>query len=770
MRPLGPFLRPVFWGPALGLLALIVALAAPVLFASPSLVLSDAANDVANYFLHTTAYVARSLAAGEIPFWNPHVFAGIPFVGGFQSAVFYPGTLLFLGLPGDTALNVSILLHVFLAGAFAMGAVVRRGGGAAAASLAGAVVALGGPLFPHVWGGHLTLLWAYPWTILALAAMDALLDGGGRRAAGVASLALGLGLLAGHPQTVFHTAVAALVWALIRVPRSAQPMRAAGALTGAAALGIALAAVQLWPAAVESPWGLRDALPADQAASFSLPVENLLTLLAPGLFGGGPVAPYWGRAYFWEMSLFVGVVTLPLVVLGATRRGRGAGALAAVAAVLLLLALGANGPLFAPLHGLGAGFDRIRGWSKFSLPLAFFLALLAAEGVERVRAGAVSRGAVVGAGVAALLVAGAGVLLAGGEAGAARFAGFIADVQAKAAARGETWLPAQVWQDPGFAAHAASAAARQLLGGALALALAAGLLALARRRPGVGAATIAGVGVLELAAFAAPLAVGFDPTPFRFEALRAHLAERGATRVLNVLMPNAAMTIGAREVGGYDPGVPRRTAEVLQFSQGRPLDALAQHSRFESAADLFTMFRLGTVVFLEEGRLMAEDFPLAALAQVSLRERFEVVADRDTALARLADPAFDAATSVLLEGMPEPSPAPGGAAGTASVVAEGNGELVIAASVPAPALLLVTDAYHPLWVAEPLPGSAQERYEILPANRCLRAVPLGPGEHRIRMVYRVPGFAAAVAVSVAAAALLLALLAWPRRAAPEAGE
>ncbi len=765
MRPSGPFLRPSFWGPALGLLALIVALAAPVLLAPTPLVLSEASNDGAHYFLHTTAFVARSLATGEIPFWNPHIFAGIPFVGGFQSAVFYPGTLLFLALPGNEALNLSIVLHLFLAGAFAMGVVVRRGAGAAAAALAGSVVALGGPLFPHVWGGHLTLLWAYPWTILALAATDALLDGGGRRAAGVAGLALGLGLLAGHPQTVFHAAVAALLWAAIRLPRGPWRSCVPG-LAGAAVLGLALAAVQVWPAVVEAPYGVRGRLSAEQAALFSLPVENLLTLVAPGFFGGGPVAPYWGRAYFWEMSLFLGVVTLPLVVLGVARRGRGTGPIAAVAAALLVLALGANGPLFAPLHALGAGFDRIRGWSKFSLPLAFFAALLAAEGVERVRAGAVSLRMTVGVAVAALLVAGAGAVLAGGDAGAARVAGFVESVQAKAAARGETWLPEATWRDPGFAPHAAAAGARQLLGAGAALGLAAGLLVLARRRPGLGAAVLAGIGVAELAAFAAPLAVGFDPAPFRFDAVRTHLAEQDRTgRILNVLLPNAAMTIGAREVGGYDPGVPRRTAELLQFSQGRSVDALAQHSRFESAPDLFTMFRLGTVVFLEEGRLRAEDFPLAPLAPVSLRERFEVIPDRDAALARLADPTFDATTSVLLEAMPEPAPQPGGAAGTASVVAEGNGELVVSASVPAPALLLVTDAYHPLWVAEALPGSAQPRYEILPANRCLRAVPLGPGEHRIRMVYRVPGFAAATGVSVVAAAALLGLLGWPRRGA-----
>jgi hypothetical protein len=85
--------------------------------------------------------------------------------------------------------------------------------------------------------------------------------------------------------------------------------------------------------------------------------------------------------------------------------------------------------------------------------------------------------------------------------------------------------------------------------------------------------------------------------------------------------------------------------------------------------------------------------------------------------------------------------------------------------LPAPAILLVTDAWHPFWRAESLPGSAQSRYDVLPADGMLRAVPLAAGAHRFRMEYRIPGFAAACGVSAIAWALWLAVVAFPRRGA-----
>ena len=56
------------------------------------------------------------LAAGHLPLWNPYVFSGIPLLGDGQTAMFYPPNWLFFLLPGETALNLVVLLQFSIAG------------------------------------------------------------------------------------------------------------------------------------------------------------------------------------------------------------------------------------------------------------------------------------------------------------------------------------------------------------------------------------------------------------------------------------------------------------------------------------------------------------------------------------------------------------------------------------------------------------------------------------------------------------------------------
>jgi uncharacterized membrane protein YfhO len=83
--------------------------------------------------------------------------------------------------------------------------------------------------------------------------------------------------------------------------------------------------------------------------------------------------------------------------------------------------------------------------------------------------------------------------------------------------------------------------------------------------------------------------------------------------------------------------------------------------------------------------------------------------------------------------------------------------------VAAPTLLFITDAYSSGWRALPLAGSSQSRYQIMPANHCLRAIPLAAGRHLIRLEYSPLGFRVGRVVSFAALAVYLLLLGWAWR-------
>ena len=135
---------------------------------------------------------------------------------------------------------------------------------------------------------------------------------------------------------------------------------------------------------------------------------------------------------------------------------------------------------------------------------------------------------------------------------------------------------------------------------------------------------------------------------------------------------------------------------------------------------------------------------------------------------------FDPARTVVLESEPHPIPTPGSENGTARVVSETTDELEIEADVPASRILLITDAYSAGWRAEPMSGAIQPYYEVLPADYCLRAVPLTAGHHHFRLVYRPVGFFAGKWISgMTIAIYMIAIIArylWklgPR--APQAG-
>ena len=60
--------------------------------------------------------VKEALLQGEWPLWNPLLGNGAPLLANLQSAVFYPPNLIYLLMPVEQALTLSVILHLILAG------------------------------------------------------------------------------------------------------------------------------------------------------------------------------------------------------------------------------------------------------------------------------------------------------------------------------------------------------------------------------------------------------------------------------------------------------------------------------------------------------------------------------------------------------------------------------------------------------------------------------------------------------------------------------
>ena len=743
--------------------SLFIAAVSAVFLAPPDLLIGASGTDIGQQFLAWRAFAAESLRAGHVPLWNPYSYAGEPFLGGFQSALYYPPNLVFLVLPLCRALNLSLVIHLFLLGAGAYSWAARRGLHPAAAGLCALALPLSGPVFPHVFAGHLPNLCTLAWAPWIFASLEDWYRGASRNCLLFAGAAVCMQILAGQMQYVFYMAVAVAVHAVafsLMVPGSRR--RALPAVPGVYAAGAALAAAQLLPGLAATAEGLRGArLNYAFVGQFSLPPENLLTSVAPGFFGDAVRHLYWGRCYPWEMSVFVGVsgVVLAAVALADPRRRKSSAICIGIAALLLVPALGHNTPLFRPLYEFMPGFGRFRGWSKFTFPAVVIFTVAMGIGADallrRSSPGkAVSRG-VLAAGFAA---AAAGLWIWSHPFSIAPVLAWVRDTR-------ESYLPIATFTDPRTVRDAGVHAGQSLaIAGALAL-LCGVSLVLARRRP-VWGWVVLGLLPLEMICFAAPQVVSFRRAEVDAPELIAFVAAHpGDYRVQNVLEPNNGFLLGKPDMWGDDPGLLARYAEFITFTQGGNPDQATQSVTFRSPSPLYCLLRL-RYVFTESGEKVNKyEFP-GAMERIQLVPDYRVLPGRNAIFAAISQPEFDPRKTVLLESLPGFNSSRGVNPGWARIIDSSADWLTVEADVTTPSLLLVTDAYSRDWHARPLKGSSQTQYEVMPADYALRATPLAAGHHLIRFEYMPTGLWAGLAISALAWVAWFGLFLLPRCLSP----
>ncbi len=378
-------------GMLLALLLVAVIALWPILCAAPAQAPGLPGQDGRTQWYPWRALAADSIRHGSLPLWNPYVLCGVPFLGNFQSALFYPPNFIFAVAPIGVAARASILFHVWLSMIFAylLARMVgcrsrRRGGGRDGvralrrAAPESSRRALGRLVRDPVAGADLSLHRMDDAPAEPLGAARRRVrrgDAGPQRHAAVRLHHGDLGrLLRADPAARRGRPIRPCA----RAARSAWAM-----VAGMWLLGAALAAVQLLPGIEAAANGARS-LPMlkNWLMVFSLGPECLLTMVVPGLFGGTVDGSfYWGRWLSWEMNAYIGIAALVLAVyaLICERPRRAVACFALTACLALLLALGEHTRAtdLLALTPLGGMF---RGPAKFLLPFSLALSVLAAIG------------------------------------------------------------------------------------------------------------------------------------------------------------------------------------------------------------------------------------------------------------------------------------------------------------------------------------------------------------------------------------------------------
>lgn len=372
----------VYVGGACFLAILAMSVFGDVLLMQGDRVISSRIGDGSQYFSRMRDFGFSEVVAGNIPLWNPHIFAGTPFVGNFQSAIFYPLNLMYAWMPLSDAMNLDITLHVFLTSFFMFCWARCRGLHAVACCISGVVLAYGSAYFLRVLAGHVTMLAALSWAPLLFLAVDKIYE---RPRAGWTLVGVGataMIVLAGHPQSLYMTAVAVGLYCLLQLRGAVERKRVLGCLAVIAVFPIFLGAVQLLTGLQVSQESMRTGGTSfDFATTFSFHPENLLTLLVPTFFGDTVHIMYWARWAYWDSTLFMGISGLALAIYGATQGDRAQRRyLLPLALFFACIAFGRYTPLYQIVYQVLPGVNSFRSPSKFMFPSMLFLAMLAGIG------------------------------------------------------------------------------------------------------------------------------------------------------------------------------------------------------------------------------------------------------------------------------------------------------------------------------------------------------------------------------------------------------
>jgi len=731
------------------------------LLSGGSLVLSARGQDLSGQFVGWRFFGFSQLSRGHLALWNPHLFAGTPYLGGFQSALLYPLNWHYAFMPLADAINLGIAMHVFLTGLWMYCWMRFRGLHPVACILSGFVFMFGGAYFLHIYAGHLPNLCTMIWAPLIFLAIDDLTTTRSLRGAWIGAGAVAMQILAGHPQYVFYTAIIAGIYSLLCLWKAPSKWNAIGGFVLICLGGAALSAAQLLTGMQAAGESIRQELGRQMASSFSFAPENLLTLIAPGFFG--PIDPnqYWGRWFLWEDCIFIGAAATALALYGAIRGERTHRRFAVTMLIIsMLLALGAYTPLYNVIYHL-PGIGNFRGISKFIFLALIFSAALSAIGLDRLlRIKTISLRPPIIIGCAGLLL----LILA-----------WIINASADSASSG--WWGQMMssinfdgWghmrdlvRGDAFDVETGHRAAGELAWAGLIFLIAGGFWAAARWKRGF-AWGIAALSIIELMIFAGNYTTMFKMADVMTtaETWRSIVKRVGPDVRIYSSAESPMLLVDGYDAWGTDPMVMRRYALYMAFSQDQDPAFLPIYTMRHIASPMFKLPRL-KYIFTSDMRVFPEPFEVMKRAQLIGRDK--VISDQQQELSALNEPSFDPSKSVILESAPQTALPGKDVTGNVELKDISSDEVQIDATVSAPAILLITDAYSTGWRARALADSAQASYEVVPADYAFRGIPLSAGTHHILMEYRPTAWVIGKWISIAALLIYLALgVIWLMRA------
>lgn len=347
--------------------------------------------DVARELYPWKHLVIEELKKGSWPLWNPYNFSGAPLLANYQSAVFYPLSLLYFILPFVTAWAVLIILQPLLGSLFMYLFATEIGISTWGALIAAITFNFGS--FANVWMEFNTV-WH---TILWLPLMLFLVERSVREKRttlfrmAVFVFALFSAITAGHPQDFLYTFIFLWIYSAFRLfsdktLKANQRLPIALSFGGAAVFAFALASPQLLPT-IEL-FGLSSRVPHDPVfvvEKILVQPWQLIMLFIQDAFGNPATKSYFPSDTYVGKTLSIGVIGMLLACIAVFTRKRTWHHAFFLASAVSVLLLTVRNPITALLYNYPIPIFSTGSPTRILFLLILSLAILAGFGLDEWR-------------------------------------------------------------------------------------------------------------------------------------------------------------------------------------------------------------------------------------------------------------------------------------------------------------------------------------------------------------------------------------------------
>ena len=744
--------------------------------------------DLTSFFYPFRFTWVEALRQGHFPFWTPYIKCGVPVFATIQAGVLYPLSLLYFFLPLDLAFNWTIILHFFLVAVFTY-AFMRELGATAQGALTAALAFLFSGYLISVHNVLNTLL-SVSWYPIVMLCGCRLVQYGKMRWAVASAVAFCCMFLGGGMEIVIFTFASLLLLCLypellpLRITEKSPSLKLRLGLLGLTlVLFLSICMVQIIPFMElyfrSERYGGVD---LGEATRWSLAPRDLIYFLLPDLYGQRLSPDRYWKLQNYLKTIYVGPVIFLLAGIYFVRQGKRSLPLLLALGLVLVLALGKYTPLYPFLYKHLPLFASLRYPAKFLFLFVFYLCVASGLGLD-VLSQRFSEKRRPAPWLTSLQVA---VVMA--------LAGLFLLALFKPA---RMLVPVPEWTrnslDPIYLPMVLHNFKRLLLLTILTLIII--FFGLRHKLTRIGSPLLLMLLGLDLflgnwgyvtkldannfhAKTAMIRTLKADGDLFRFHVMTEKrdlsvIAMKNYRefhlRRKEVLGFDLMMEHHLFDIDGYNVPLQPHYEEFIRFIRNQPLSSIrnlldmlnVKYVLSGNHVDVpgYSLVRegAGTNKLYQNGNWLPRAF---------LVKKFKVLESGQEFAQAFIESDINLRETVLLETQPfrfltlKKQPSIPTLSPAVKIVKYENNRMVLDVSTPQAAFLFMSETYYPGWKAY-VDGREEE---ILRANYAFRAIPVGPGSHRIEVVYQSLSFKIGLAVSLLTIFLLIAgWIIWARR-------